>query len=83
MVLFRSTWTWRIPGMAELGGLPSAESHRVGHGWSDLAAAAAEPSTFLYIHSVNFWEFDIKTSTKNFIIYYYYKIYLLKKNSNI
>ena len=31
---------WRIPGMAEPGGLPSMGSHRVGHNWSDLAAAA-------------------------------------------
>jgi len=27
--------------MAEPGGLPSMGSHRVGHDWSDLAAAAA------------------------------------------
>ena len=32
---------WRIPGMAEPGGLPSVRSHRVGHNWSDLAPAAA------------------------------------------
>ena len=32
---------WRIPGMAEPGGLPSMGLHRVGHDWSDLAAAAA------------------------------------------
>ena len=32
---------WRIPGMAEPGGLPSTGSHRVGHDRSDLAAAAA------------------------------------------
>ena len=32
---------WRIPGMAEPGGLPSMGSHRVGHDRSDLAAAAA------------------------------------------
>ena len=32
---------WRIPGMAEPGGLPSVGSHRVGHDWGDLAAAAA------------------------------------------
>ena len=32
---------WRIPGTGEPGGLPSMESHRVGHDWSDLAAAAA------------------------------------------
>ena len=33
---------WRIPGIGEPGGLPSMGSHRVGHDWSDLAAAAAE-----------------------------------------
>ena len=32
---------WRIPGMAEPGGLPSMGSHRVRHNRSDLAAAAA------------------------------------------
>ena len=31
---------WRIPGTAEPGGLPSMGSHRVGHDWNDLAAAA-------------------------------------------
>ena len=38
------TWlvlAWRIPGKGEPGGLPSMGSHRVGHDWSDLAAAAA------------------------------------------
>ena len=30
----------RIPGTGEPGGLPSMGSHRVGHDWSDLAAAA-------------------------------------------
>ena len=32
---------WRIPGTGEPGGLPSMGSYRVGHNWSDLAAAAA------------------------------------------
>ena len=32
----------RIPGTEEPSGLPSMGSHRVGHDWSDLAAAAAE-----------------------------------------
>ena len=32
--------TWRIPGTGEPGGLPSIGSHRVGHDWGDLAAAA-------------------------------------------
>ena len=31
---------WRIPGTGEPGGLPSMGSHRVGHNWSNLAAAA-------------------------------------------
>ena len=31
----------RIPGMEEPGGLPSLGLHRVGHDWSDLAAATA------------------------------------------
>ena len=32
---------YRMPGMGEPGGLLSMGSHRVGHAWSDLAAAAA------------------------------------------
>ena len=35
-----SVLAWRIPGTGEAGGLPSVGSHRVGHNWSDLAAAA-------------------------------------------
>ena len=40
MATHSSLLTWRIPGMAEPGGLPSLGSHRVGHDGSDLAAAA-------------------------------------------
>ena len=36
-----SVLAWRIPGMGEPGGLPSMWLDRVGHDWSDLAAAAA------------------------------------------
>ena len=36
-----SVLAWRIPGTGEPGGLLSLGSHRVGHDWSDLAAAAA------------------------------------------
>ena len=35
-----SALAWRIPGTGEPGGLPSMGSHRVGHDWKDLAAAA-------------------------------------------
>ena len=41
MATHSSVLVWRIPGMEELGELPSMGSHRVGHDWSDLAAAAA------------------------------------------
>ena len=35
-----SVLAWRIPGTGEPDGLLSMGSHRVGHDWSDLAAAA-------------------------------------------
>ena len=41
MATHSSVLAWRIPGTGEPGGLPSMGSHRVGHNWSDLAAAAA------------------------------------------
>ena len=43
-----SVLAWRIPGTGEPGGLPSVGSHRVGHDWSDLAAAAAHTIWFFY-----------------------------------
>ena len=43
MATHSSVLAWRIPGMGEPGGLPSMGSHRVGHDWSDLAAAAGMP----------------------------------------
>ena len=55
MAVHSSALAWRIPGMAEPGGLPSTGSHRVGHDWSDLAAAAGggggdvEHRTFLSV----------------------------------
>ena len=36
-----STLAWKIPWMEDPGGLQSMGSHRVGHDWSDLTAAAA------------------------------------------
>ena len=41
MATHSSVLAWRIPGVAEPGWLLSMGSHRVGHNWSDLAAAAA------------------------------------------
>ena len=41
MATHSNVLAWRIPGMGEPGGLPSMGSHRVGHNWSNSAAAAA------------------------------------------
>ena len=41
MATHSSILAWRIPGTEEPNGLLSMGSHRVGHNWSDLAAAAA------------------------------------------
>ena len=41
MATHSSVLAWRIPGTGKPGGLPSVGSRRVGHDWSDLAAAAA------------------------------------------
>ena len=41
MATHSSVLAGRIPGTGEPGGLPSMGSRRVGHDWSDLAAAAA------------------------------------------
>ena len=39
MATHSSVLAWRIPGTEEPSGLLSTGSHRVGHDWSDLAAA--------------------------------------------
>ena len=41
MATHSSVLAWRISGTGDPGGLQSMGSHRVGHDWSDLAAAAA------------------------------------------
>ena len=47
MTTHSSVLAWRIPGTGEPGGLLFMGSHRVGHDWSDLAAAAAAASSSL------------------------------------
>ena len=49
MATHSSVIAWRIPGTGEPGGLPSMGSNRVGHDWSDLAAAAAVPESLSLI----------------------------------
>ena len=49
MATHSSVLAWRIPEMGEPGGLPSMGSPRVGHDWSDLAAAAHASKVMLKI----------------------------------
>ena len=42
MATHSSTLAWKIPWMEETGRLQSMGSHRVRHGWSNLAAAASD-----------------------------------------
>ena len=57
MATHSSVLAWRIPRMGEPGGLPSMGLHRVGHDWSDLAAAAASwVCTFMSLP--NLWIFQ-------------------------
>ena len=51
MATHSSVLAWRIPGMGEPGGLPSMGSHRVGHDWSNLAAAAAGADNYVFPHN--------------------------------
>ena len=51
MATHSSVLAWRIPGTGEPGGLPSMGSHRVGHNWSDLVAAAAAPYRYVCARS--------------------------------
>ena len=46
MATHSSVLARRIPGKGEPGGLPSMGSHRGGHDWSDLAAAAKQRMGF-------------------------------------
>ena len=50
MATHSSVLALRIPGMGEPGELPSMGSHRVGHDWSDLAAAAAAAFPSILVH---------------------------------
>ena len=55
MATHSSVLAWRIPETGEPGGLPFMGSHRVGHDWSDLAAAAASVYLRLLIFSWQSW----------------------------
>ena len=66
MATHSSVLAWRILGTGEPGGLPSMGSHRVGHDWSDIAAAAAEllAGPFFFFLSLLLSWLCIKTKIK-------------------
>ena len=47
MATHSSVLAWRVPETREPDGLPSMGSHRVGHDWSYLAAAAAAQKNYM------------------------------------
>ena len=47
MATHSSVLAWRVPGIGEPGGLPSMGSRRVGHDWSDSAAAVAATTALI------------------------------------
>ena len=59
--------SWRIPGTVESGGLPSMGSHRVGHDWSDLAAAAWKIKNFRFLPHI--FLYCLKFSHRSKIIF--------------
>ena len=62
MATHSSILAWRIPGTGEPGGLPFMGLHRVGHNWSDLAAAAARLNVVL--DATIGWHFRTNTSIR-------------------
>ena len=59
MATHSSVLAWRIPGMAEPGGLLSVGSHRVRHDWSDLAYIWENTFGFYKWHSLAFLCFSV------------------------
>ena len=58
--------------MGEPGGLPSMGSHRVGHDWSDLAAAAA---VYLFGEIINNIRFKFQFPYIQWLIFCVFLIY--------
>ena len=71
MAAHSSVLAWRIPGMAEPGGLPSMGSHRVRHDCQDLAGAGAaatlhEPAIPTFLLSLSSLSETFEPLTKSY-----------------
>ena len=60
MATHSSVCAWRIPGTVELGGLLSMGSHRVGHDWSNAAAAVSVFLLCTFVGDSGFFAFLFK-----------------------
>ena len=78
MATHSTVLAWRIPGMGEPGGLPSMGSHRGGHDWSDLAAAAVISDTeHFFTHQLTFCKSCLEKCLFRPIAYFWITIPLL------
>ena len=80
-----STLAWKIPWTEDPGGLPSMGSHRVGHDWSDLAAAAAAAAWLIHslffstmAHFYGFVQPVIPLLTLGFSAWFYFRFWRLE-----
>ena len=89
MATHSSVLAWRIPGTGEPGGLPSMGSNRVGHDWSDLAAAAAASGLLLSMQGfsrpyyIQVWFKRILTREPEINPYTYSQLIFDKEGKNI
>ena len=73
MATHSSALAWRIPGTGEPGRLLSMGSHRVGHDWSDLAAATVDltrkcDKNYSYILFIDSgWKYRLKLNSSSVI----------------
>ena len=69
MATHSSVLAWRIPGTGNPGGLLSMGSQRVGHDWSDLAAAAAAAAEHIegIPHKLRFVEYKFLVLNWNIV----------------
>ena len=69
MASHSSTLAWKIPWMEEPGRLLSMGWHKVGHDWSELAAAAAAHYCQSHLPKMSFWFFSfLLKSLRGFVV---------------
>ena len=69
MATHSSVLAWRIPGTGEPGRLPSMGSHRLGHDWSNLAAAAAATAIWTLCYGMLFLDHFSEQSKNRYFLF--------------